>query len=386
MAHRLSGPRFCLPAGLRAAWVEVDLDRLAANVRCLRARAAGRPLLAMVKADAYGHGAVEVSRRLAKEGVERLGVAIPEEGHALRAAGIALPILVLGAAEASQLRAMADAGLTPAAYSERFLQAILEEGRRLGRPLPFHLKIDTGMGRLGIQPARLGEALRLVAAAKGAGTLEGVFTHLSCSDDPSDPHTARQLALFEEALRAVREAGFTSVLAHAANSGGLLDFPGSLFDLARPGIALYGMRPSAASRDAGLRPLLSFKTRLVLVKELPAGQSIGYGREFVASRPSRIGTIAAGYADGISRMCWGRGHALVRGAAAPYAGRISMDHSMIDLTGVEPAEEGDEVVLIGEQGGAAVTADQFAAWSGTIAYEALCRIGPRVPRFHHQRG
>jgi alanine racemase len=362
------------------AWAEVDLDVLAANLRALRTRVgASRRIIGMVKADAYGHGAVPVARRLEAEGVDMLGVALCEEGAALRAAGIRCPILVLGAADPAQLPLMSRDHLVPVAYSLPFLEAILREGARREHPLPFHLKIDTGMGRLGLLPSQLPAALERLAAGREHADMEGMLTHLACGDDPSDPHTAAQVERFAAALDQVRAAGWRPRLVHAANSGGVLHCPASWFDAVRPGLSLYGLDPSGApARD--LRPVLALKARVVLVKQVPAGSPLGYGHAFVTARPSVIGTVSAGYADGLARAVSPAGCVLVRGRRAPFAGRISMDHAMVDLTGIPDAAEGDEAVLIGAQGNDHIRAEELASWAGTISYEVLARIGPRVRR------
>lgn len=368
--------------GRRPTWAEVDLDALSHNLRAVRRRVAPRRVIAVVKADAYGHGAVPVSRRLEAEGADMLGVAFPEEGLELREAGLRLPILVLGASAPDQLPGMTAAALTPGVYSAALLEAVLAEGRRRGRAVPFHLKVDTGMGRLGLRPEQLPALLERLRETPGLAVLEGVFTTLSCSDDPSDPHTADQLARFGASLEAIRAAGHAPRCVHAANSGGVTDHPASWFDAVRPGILLYGVHPSERSSRMDLEPALCFKTRLVLVKSVPAGTALGYGRDFVASRPSVIGTIAAGYADGLGRLPAEGGEALVRGRRVPFSGRISMDHATLDLTDAPGAAEGDEVVLIGCQQDQEITAAEFARRRGTIPYEALSRLGARVTRVH----
>ncbi|MGH9869428.1 MAG: alanine racemase [Candidatus Polarisedimenticolia bacterium] len=371
-------------AGRRQAWIEVSLGALARNLAVLRSRVGPqRRLMAVLKADAYGHGAVGVARRLEHEGIDLLGVAIPEEGYELREAGVSTPIVVLGAADPSQVQDMAHARLTPVAYSPALLDTILEEEGRLGRPLPFHLKVDTGMGRLGLLPDEVPAALARIAACRATGSVEGVFTHLSCTDDPADPHTSSQLKLFAEALDRVREAGISPAFVHAGNSGGLLHHPVSWFDTLRPGLALYGLSPSGGIPE-GLTPILSLKSRVVRLKRVPSGAPLGYGHAFVARRASVIGTLAVGYADGLPRLLSGRGAVLIRGRRAPFAGRISMDLSMVDLTDVPGAQDGDEAVLIGRQSGASITADEFAGWGATIAHEVLARLGARVHRIYQE--
>ena len=372
--------------GRRLAWAVVELDAISHNLRAIRHRVGGsRRVLAVVKANAYGHGAVQVARRLESEGADLLGVAFPEEGVELRQAGIRAPILVLGASSAGQIALMVGASLTPTAYSIPFLDALLAAAPVGSPPLSFHLKVDTGMGRLGLMPSQLPHALASIAACGGRAVLEGVFTTLSCSDDPTDRRTADQVESFGSVIRAVRAAGHSPTWIHAANSGGVIDHPPAWLDTVRPGIMLYGIHPSAQSSRMDLRPALSWKTSIVLRKAVPAGTALGYSGAFVTSRPSIIGTSPVGYADGLSRRIAAQGHALVRGRPAPYAGRISMDHFMIDMTDILEASEGDEVVLLGSQCQASIKAEQLADWAGTIPYEILSRIGPRVPRLYAEK-
>jgi len=355
----------------------VSLDAITHNVRVIRRRIGeGRRVLAVIKANAYGHGAVEVGRRLESDGIDLFGVAFPEEGFQLRRAGIRVPILVMGAAAVDQLPGMIASALTPTAYSLSFLDAIVAASQRTADPVLFHLKVDTGMGRLGVLPEQLPAALARVAQTDGRALIDGVFTTLSSSDHSDDPHTAAQMGVFVSALARIREAGVRLSYTHAANSGGIIDHPPTWLDTVRPGIMLYGVRPSERSTRLDLRAALSFKGSLAFIKSVPSGTPIGYGRTFITARPSVIGTVPAGYADGLSRRISPDGHTLVRGRPAPYAGRISMDHFMVDLTDIPGASEGDEVVMIGAQEGASISARQVADWIGTIPYEVLCRIGP----------
>jgi len=354
MAQRVTEPSHRPAAWVRRAlegrhhaWAEVDLDAIAHNLRVVRRHIGGqRRVMAVVKANAYGHGAVPVARRLVAEGADLLAVAFPEEGLELRGAGIRAPVLVLGAASVDQIPAMAAASLTPTAYSLPFLDALLSATPAGAPPIGFHMKIDTGMGRLGLLPDQLPAALARIAA-RGRAALEGLFTTLSCSDDPADPHTPAQLEMFESAVSSARAAGCAPAWIHAANSGGVIDAPPSWLETVRPGIMLYGVHPSARCTRLDLRPALSLKTSIALVKRLPAGAPLGYGRSFVTARPSLIGTVPMGYADGLARLIAARGRALVHGVETPIAGRISMDHLMLDLTGIPDAAEEDEVVLIG---------------------------------------
>ncbi len=373
--------------GRRQTWIEVDLDALAWNLRIVRGHLSTRcRILAVVKADAYGHGAIPVCRRLEAEGVDGLGVATTEEGLGLREAGVATPILVLGPADRDQIAAMIESSLTPAISTPASLDAVVAESTRCAARIPIHLKVDTGMGRLGLLPEQVTAALATLERARDHVLLEGIFTHLACADDPDDPFTRKQLECFDAILARVRGAGFKPQVVHAANSGAILHHPDAWFDTVRPGILLYGAHPSPRARRLDLRPVLSFRSRLVQVKDLPSGSSVGYGRAFVTRRPGPIGIVPAGYADGLSRALADTGGALVAGPLVPYAGRISMDYATLDLASVPGAREGDEVVLLGRQQEQIISADSFASWAGTIPYEALCGIGPRVPRLYLQAG
>jgi alanine racemase len=363
----------------------VDLDAVAHNLRAVRARiGASRRILAVVKADAYGHGAVPVARRLEAEGADLFGVAMVEEGIELRRAGIRRPILVLGAFLPAQIASMVEADLTPTVWSMASLSALLDAGRRLGRAIPFHLKVDTGMGRIGFLPHDLRAALDRIAALPDP-PLEGVLTTLAGSDQEDSPRIPEQIRVFSSALEEIRRRGLKPQYVHVANSGGILNYPETWFDTVRPGLALYGLQP-AGTRGGEFRPALAFRTRIIMLKTVPAGSPIGYGGVFRTSRESRIATIAAGYDDGVNRLLHDGGEVLVRGRRAPYAGRISMDFSMVDVTDVSEAAEGDEATIIGAQGDDALTAWEVARTCQTIPYEILCRIGPRVPRVYLGEG
>jgi alanine racemase len=369
----------------RPTWAEIDLDALLANLAAIRARIAGRPVLAVVKADAYGHGAVEVARALEARGVEQFGVALPEEGVELRRAGVRAPILLLGGFAPAQADLILAHGLTPAVYRPDQLQALSEAAARRAATVRVHLKVDTGMGRLGVPAADVpGFAERLVGAAGIA--LEGAFSHLAVADDPDDPFTRRQIERFDSALRALREKGLSPGQVHLANSAAIIDHAPAWLTLVRPGIALYGYPPSERVSPFPLRPVLSLKSRIIYMKEIEAGASLGYGRTWIAARPARIASLALGYDDGLPRPLGNRGHVLVRGRRAPIVGRVSMDLTTVDVSDIAGAALGDEAVVIGRSGGEAIGADEVAARADTIHWVVLCGIGARVPRLYRQGG
>ncbi len=366
----------------RPAWVEIDLDAVRANTRAVRAAAAPAGVMAVVKADGYGHGAVPVSGAVLDAGAEWLGVALTEEGITLREAGIDAPILVLSEPAPDAAEAVVAGGLTPVVYTLAGLEHLAKAVARIGRrdSLPVHLKIDTGMHRVGCAP---GEARAMVDAISERAELHlgGVCTHLAVADEPDDPYTGEQLDRFDALLGALVASGVDVGIRHAANSAALVSFPAANYDLVRTGIAIYGIAPNAALADRiSLHPALSFKARVSYVKTLPAGSRLSYGLRYEVTRSSRVATVPVGYADGVPRnLAHVGGEVIVGGRKVPIAGTVTMDQILLDV-GDAPVEVGDEVVLIGRQGDAEVTATDWADRLGTIPYEIVCGIGPRVPR------
>jgi alanine racemase len=363
----------------RPTWAEIDLAALSHNLKVVRGRLAGAGVLAVVKADAYGHGAVPVARRLEREGVEWLGVALPEEGVALRNAGLRTPILVLSGFAPAQADLVLAHELTPALFRRDQAEALRDAAGRRGIVARVHLKIDTGMGRLGVPVEGVAA---LVETLRGMPALDvvGAFSHLATAEDRGDPFAAQQLQAFLRSVAVLREHGLRPEQLHLANSPAILEHRATWLTLARPGLLLYGYNPDPGGTTLPVRPVLTLKSRLVDVRDLPAGGTVGYGRTWRAAQPARIATLAIGYADGLPRAASNRGQVLVRGRRAPIAGRVSMDLTTIDITTIPEAEAGDLAVLIGRQGGDTIGADAWAAASGTIPWEILARIGPRVPR------
>ncbi|MBM3674666.1 MAG: alanine racemase [Actinobacteria bacterium] len=366
---------------IRPTWVEVDLGAIRENVVELARIAAPARLLTVVKADGYGHGAVPVARAALDAGAWGLGVALVEEGTTLRAAGIDAPVLVLSEPPPAAAPVVVSAGLTPTVYTTGGIDALAKAVADAGAgPFEVHLKVDTGMHRVGAAP---GEALALArrVAEHAELRLDALWTHLAIADESDDPYTHAQLARFDAVLAALDEAGLRPPLVHAANSAGLLAFPESRRDLVRAGIAAYGIPPAPAmSECARLRPALSLKARVTHVKELPAGARLSYGLRYSLTTPSWIATVPIGYADGVPRrLAAAGGEVLLRGRRRRIAGTITMDQLMVDMGG-DPVAVGDEVVLIGRQDGECVTAEEWAERLDTIAYEIVCGIGGRVPR------
>ncbi|HNG44921.1 MAG TPA: alanine racemase [Elusimicrobiota bacterium] len=368
---------------LRPTWAEIDLNAFRHNLKALARFLPRRvSIMAVLKADGYGHGALPLARAAARLGKKvRLwgfGVSSVEEGLALRAGGLRERILVLGSLYPFESLDVALAGrLTPTIGSRGAAQALASRARRLGRPAECHVKIDTGMGRIGMAPATAREALGLFQANPFL-RVEGVYTHLACAD--SAPETAQQLRAFEEALGGLSTR---PPWVHAANSAGALGRPAARYDLVRPGIALFGVPPSPSlGKILSLRPVLSWKTRVVFVKMIPKGTPVSYGWTWRAPRRSRIATLPVGYADGYPRVLSNRGEVLLRGRRCPVVGRVTMDQILVDVTGLRGVDVGEEVVLIGQQGGQKITAEDLALAAGTIPYEILCGISKRVPRHH----
>jgi alanine racemase len=366
----------------RPTWAEIDLDALAGNLAAVRRRVGSLPVLAVVKADAYGHGAVAVARALEAEGVESLGVALPEEGVELRGGGVRAPVLLLGGFAPPQADLVLDHGLTPAVFRPDQIEALAAAARRRGGRVGVHLKIDTGMGRLGVPASDVAAFAEALAAAAPTIELAGAYSHLAVADDPGDPYTRRQIELFEGSLGALRARGLRPAQVHLANSAAIIDHPPAWLTLVRPGIVLYGYPPSEKASPFPVRPVLSLKSRIIYTKEISPGTSLGYGRTYVAPRTARIASLPLGYDDGLPRPAGNRGHVLVRGRRAPVVGRVSMDLTTVDVSDVPEAALGDEVVVIGRSGKECVGADQVAAWASSITWEVLCGIGARVPRLY----
>jgi len=372
-----------LPKG-RPTACYVDLDALRWNFRQVREKIGpGVRVLSVVKADAYGHGAREVARALAAAGSESFGVATLEEGVELRAAGIRSPILVLAGVYPEQLGEFIQHRLTPAICETEAFKQLEKEARRRGVTLNFHLKVDTGMGRIGLPSAEVERWLPEMGQIESL-KLEGLFSHFSHAESVEGSYTQSQLKAFQLVLKRLRSAGYNPPWVHLANSAAVITLPSAHFTMVRPGLMLYGAYPSPVmASQVALKPVLSWRTRVLQLKRVPEGSSISYGQIFVTQRESSIATLPVGYADGYPRLLSNRGEVLIRGQRAPVAGRICMDLTMVDVTDIRGVEQGDEVVLLGAQGKAAISADEMARWAETISYEIFTSISDRVPRIHY---
>lgn len=359
-------------AGLRT-WAEVDLAAIASNIRAVRSRLGPScRLMAVVKADAYGHGVVPVCQAALQAKAAWLGVATLGEGVALRLGGIDDPILVLGGLTAGELADAAAHRLSISITSNEMAELVFQH---IGSVSPVHLKVDTGMTRLGVFPQEVPVLLDRLAA-KGIA-IEGCYTQLACADEPDHPMTAEQLSRFQAVLHVIR-ARVPQVLVHVANSAGALAVPTTHFDMVRVGLAMYGLYPSPQmQRLARLQPAMRLYSRVVRTARVGPGTAVSYGAAYCAKTSTIIATVACGYADGYPRLAGEHGEVLIRGRRHRIAGRVCMDHLMVDV-GDHPVAVGDVVQLFGD----AVSADEVAAWAHTISYEILCGVGLRVPRIY----
>ncbi len=377
----------------RPTWAETDLAALAHNTRRLKGTVGeGVQMMVMVKANAYGHGAVEVARTVLANGAQMLGVAFLGEALALCQAGIEAPILLLGYCPSAEAPQIVAEGLRATVYSWQVAQALSQAATRAGKMARVHIKVDTGMGRLGLPPQQAAEFIKKAARLPGL-IIEGVFTHLAVADSPNARgidgwgrrYTHAQLAAFRALLEGLERERIHIPLAHAANSAAILAYPEAHFNLVRPGTAIYGLDPSPdVPCPADFRPVLSFKTTVSQVKELPAGSYVSYGCTHRSGRRARLAVIPVGYADGFRRAPRNWGQVLVGGTRAPVVGRVCMDQSMVEVSHIPEVRQGDVVVLIGLQGKERISAEEVAERLGTNNYEVASGISSRVPRlFHH---
>lgn len=364
-------------------YATVNLTALAHNLSCIkRCLSPGCEVMAIVKANAYGHGAVETAQAFARQGIGRFAVASLDEGIALRQAGLSGSVVVLGALFEQQIADLVAHRLTPVVSDGHILPALAKAARSHPTPYPIHLKVETGMGRLGLSPEEL---LSLLDSPllRNPLQVEGMMTHLADADGADNDFTERQLVAFRSILEQIRQRGITIPLVHAANSAAIVRFPGTHFSLVRPGIMLYGYHTLPASVSTpDLTPVLSLRTTIVQLRTIPRGGTVSYNGTFVAQRPTRIAVLPIGYADGYSRRLSHRGSVLIQGRRAPIVGLVCMDMIMVDVTDLAPVPVGETVTLIGQQGEESIWADEVADWIGTIPYEVLCGIGSRVPRLY----
>lgn len=362
-----------------STWVNVDLDAIRGNVRFIKEHT-GAEVMAIVKANAYGHGALPVARAALQAGATWCGVARPDEALQLREGGIKSPILILGFIRAESVPEMIKHDVSLTVWTEDHVRRIARQAQKLHHTARLHLKIDSGMGRLGCFPedaARLAQRIHETPDLK----LQGVFSHLARADEPDPQPTARQQKAFSKALSHLAEKKINPPYIHLANSAASLTRPGAHFNLVRLGISLYGLPPSSAvPLPDPFQRALTWKTVLAAVRTLPPGHGVSYGHEYVTQNRETIGALPMGYADGFRRLPGNE--VLIHGQKCPVVGRVCMDQTMVQLDGIQKPQVGDEVVLIGKQGQEEITADEVGQRWGTINYEVTCAIGPRVPRLY----
>ena len=364
----------------RAVWAEINLGAIEHNMKEIKSCIyGGAKWCAVVKADAYGHGSIAVARLAVEQGASYLAVAMLSEAIHLRSAGFTIPILILGATPVEMSGVLVDYDITQTVFELEAAEALSKEAMRRGKIAKVHMKIDTGMGRIGIRPEQAGELAKQIKMLPGL-ELEGMFSHFALSDSRDKSYAYEQLENFKTAIKSVEEKGITIPLKHLANSAAILELPETHFDMVRAGVILYGLWPSdEVTHPIDLKPALKLCARLAYIKTVEPGNTISYGRIFKTERKSRIATIPIGYADGYTRLYSGKASAEVDGHRVPVVGRICMDQCMLDVTDVPEAREGDVAVLFGSD---TLTTDEAASWIGTINYEVVCMISARVPRVY----
>ncbi len=369
------------------AWAEIDLGAIAFNVRQFRQHVGERvEVVAVVKANAYGHGAAPVARAALEAGASRLAVHRLSEGIELRQAGLAAPILLMGYTPPAGAEAVVRWRLTPSLMTPEFAQALSACAAAAGAIVPVHIKVDTGMSRYGLLPGEVVDFARSLLALPGI-RLEGLFTHFATADAADPAHLLAQLATFQAVVAALRAAGIAIPLIHAANSAAAMRLPEAHFDAVRIGIAMYGLEPSDEWPPIfEIRPALMLKSRVGRVRDLPAGAGISYGRTYVTPAPVTMALVPVGYGDGYHRILSNRGSVLIRGETAPIRGRVCMDQFVVDVSHIPGVAQDDEVVIVGRQGDEYIRAEEVARLAGTINYEVTTALLPRVARLYVQDG
>lgn len=366
---------------MRPTWVEIDIANLRHNLDEVRRIVGARPkILVPVKADAYGHGIVEISRALERWGVNYLGVSSVDEGMEIREAGVKLSVLVMGAIMGDEIKPCVENDLTITLTSKELLKGLSDFAKGNNLRPKVHIKIDTGMGRLGVWHTDGEKFIKAVAKCRNI-EIEGVYTHFPSADTDGE-FTKKQIRDFKALLNTLKKKGIRPKYAHTANSTGLIGFEEAHFNLVRPGLMVYGLYPDMESVKVDIKPVLSFKTKIAYLKEVPKGRPISYGGTYVTTRRTKVATLPVGYGDGYMRHLSNKGEVLIHGKRVPVIGRVSMDHTMVDVTHIDNPDVEDEVVLIGRQGSESIGAEELAQLCGTISYEIVCAISKRVPRLY----
>lgn len=372
------------------AWAEVNLDNIAHNVREIkRIVDKNAELLAVVKADAYGHGVMEVSKILLENGVSRLAVSMLDEAIQLRKNGIEVPILVLSYTDPNRAEEIIDNGITQTVFSHDLAEGLSQAAQRLGRDVKIHIKIDTGMTRVGFMPGYSAVKNVISISKLPRIIIEGLYTHFASADEKDKAYTDMQFEKFTSIINELNRVGVYIPIKHVCNSAGIIEFPHMHFNMVRPGIALYGLYPSLDVNHeiVNLKPAMTLKANITLVKDVEKDTCVSYGRIFKTTRNSRIATIPIGYADGYTRLLTGKGKVLINGQRAPIVGKICMDQCMVDISNIKGnVNVGDEVVLFGKQKKEEIKVEELADSIGTISYEVVSIIGKRIPRVYFKNG
>jgi alanine racemase len=373
---------------LRPVWAEIDLDKLAHNMREIRRVSKSKNIIAVVKADAYGHGAVDVAPVLLENGADRLAVAVISEAVELRRSGLECPIMILGFTPPNLINDLLRYDIEQAVYSYVFAKELSKIAQKKNKIAKIHIVVDTGMARIGYLPSD--ESVEEVCNICKLPNIvvEGMFSHFSSADEKDKTYTFGQLKKYDDFCEKLKAKNVNIKMRHTANSAAIIDLPEAHYEAVRPGIILYGYYPSEeVNRESiNLKPVMTLKTNVVHLKTLPPEECVGYGRRFKTERESVIATLPVGYADGYTRLLFKKAKVIVKGKFAPIIGSICMDQCMIDVTGIDGVNIGDEVILIGEDGENKFTADTVAALIGTISYEVVCMISKRVPRVYIKEG
>lgn len=380
---------------INRAWAEIDIDAIGNNIASIRRYVSEKTkILGVVKADAYGHGYLEIADTLLKNGADMLAVACIDEAIQLRVCGFKCPILILGTSCEDDVNYLVKNDITPACFSYSFARIMSDAAVKYNKVAKIHIKIDTGMGRIGYRFCEDGDAnnktvdeIMKISMLPNI-EIDGMFMHFSVADENDDEYTNLQFERFMNLSDTLEKKGLYIPTKHCANSAALIRFPGMHLDMVRPGIILYGHKPSGFvdCSELSLKPAMTFKTKITNIKTVEKGASISYGRKFIAQRTSKIATIPVGYADGYSRGLSGRAHVIVGGKLCNLVGNICMDQCMIDVTDVNNISIGDEVILFGKDGCAEVAVEELAEKMGTINYEILCMVGKRIPRIYIRNG
>lgn len=373
----------------KRTWAEVNLDAIAHNIKEIRKiTAPGAQIMAVVKADAYGHGFLEVTKTLLENGADRLAVAVLQEGKQLRSRGVTVPILILGASGEETAEEIINFDITPSVFTYDFAKALSYEAEKKEKVTKIHIKIDTGMSRIGFLAGENNEEIVeeiLKISRLPYIEIEGIFSHFATSDEYDREYTLLQYSRFTDVCDMLEDRGLRIPIKHICNSAGIMMYPEMHLDMVRPGVILYGMYPSDEVDKGRLEliPAMTLKSTITHVKDVEAGRGVSYGKEYITDRKIKIATVPIGYADGYLRRLAKNGKMIVNGTKVPILGRICMDQCMIDVTNVHNIDKGDEVIIFGREG---VTVDDLAKWLETINYEVSCVIGKRIPRIYTKNG